>query len=85
MAQPQRHGLTSGETLVSQETTSFDRPGGMGLGGQDYVFEHADVQWRGVIVKNMQLRRITVMCMIFNRMIGKLPAGSWTTPMLERS
>lgn len=63
--------MPTGEAVQQQEMTSFDQPGGMGLGNGDHIFEHADVKWRSVIVKKMQLSRMTVICMIFNRMIGK--------------
>lgn len=50
---------------------TFDQPGGRGLAPEDEIMlQEADVHWRGV-AKPMRLGRATVMCLIFNRMIGE--------------
>lgn len=49
----------------------FDRPGGRGLAPEDEILlQEADVRWKAV-AKPMRLGRATVMCLIFNRMIGE--------------
>jgi hypothetical protein len=47
----------------------FDQPGGQGLPEEDEQLLRAAVQSRGT-AKPRRLREFTVMCMIFNRMIG---------------
>lgn len=71
MSHHYRPGLRSDEALEPQEMTSFDQPGGMGLGDGDHTFEHADIKWRSVI--GGKISGMTVICMILNRMIGKRP------------
>lgn len=51
------------------ESEDNDGVGGMGLSDQQRrLIQEGDVHYRGVM--SMQLRRVTVMCLIFNRMIG---------------
>lgn len=48
-----------------------DQPGGMGLAPEDeFLLNEADVHAKAV-AKPMRLGSLTVMCLIFNRMIGK--------------
>lgn len=64
--------LPSTSTLQGSGVMSpaFDQPGGRGLAPEDEVMlQEADVHWRAV-AKPMRLGRATVMCLIFNRMIG---------------
>jgi hypothetical protein len=56
--------------MRSDEVPGFAEPGGQGLSAEDEMFLDADVHWRGV-AKPMRLGRWTVMCLIFNRMIGE--------------
>ncbi|KFZ15936.1 hypothetical protein V502_05328 [Pseudogymnoascus sp. VKM F-4520 (FW-2644)] len=54
-----------------------DQPGGMGLGPEDeFLLNEADVHAKAV-AKPMRLGSLTVMCLIFNRMIG---TGIFRTP-----
>lgn len=56
----------------------FDRPGGLGLAPEDEaLYEETDVQWKAV-AKPMRLGRATVMCLIFNRMIGEFRVYCYT-------
>ena len=72
MANYQNMGFPSKSTLDEShvtETASFDRPGGLGMSEEDERFLEADVRWTG-LAKPFRLRKATVMCLIFNRMIG---------------
>lgn len=52
--------------------TGPDQPGGMGLAPEDeFLLNEADVHAKAV-AKPMRLGSLTVMCLIFNRMIGEL-------------
>lgn len=53
------------------EVASFDRPGGLGMSEEDERFLDADVRWTG-LAKPFRIREATVMCLIFNRMIGEI-------------
>jgi len=69
----QMKSISSRSTLDEShvaETASFDRPGGMGMAEEDERFLEADVRWTG-LAKPFRIRKATVMCLIFNRMIGK--------------
>lgn len=73
MATFQKIGYSSKSTLDEShvtETASFDRPGGLGMSEEDERFLEADVRWTG-LAKPFRIRKATVMCLIFNRMIGK--------------
>jgi hypothetical protein len=51
--------------------TAPDQPGGMGLAPEDeFLLNEADVHAKAV-AKPMRLGSLTVMCLIFNRMIGE--------------
>lgn len=68
-------GFPSKSTLDGShvtDTASFDRPGGLGMSEEDERFLEADVRWTG-LAKPFRLRKATVMCLIFNRMIGGQP------------
>lgn len=62
--------LQSTSTMEMSPTPNFDQPGGLPLEEEDEQFLRAEIQWKG-IAKPMRLRQVTVMCLIFNRMIGK--------------
>jgi hypothetical protein len=66
----QQDPIKSSSTLYAGGTAGFDQPGGLGLHEADKRFLNAVVQAKGV-EKPVKLREITVMCMIFNRMIGQ--------------
>jgi hypothetical protein len=66
----QQNGIQSTSTLSASRMQGFDRPGGIGLSEEDEAFlRDADVHVKSP-AKPMRLRKLTVMCMIFNRMIG---------------
>ena len=72
MANYNNVGLPSTSTLEGSHETdsaSFDRPCGLGIAEEDEEFLDADVHWAG-LAKPFRLRQATVMCLIFNRMIG---------------
>jgi hypothetical protein len=53
-----------------------DQPGGMGLAPEDeFLLNEADVHAKAV-AKPMRLGSLTVMCLIFNRMIGEFEESS---------
>lgn len=73
MANYPNTGLPSRSTLGGSHETdsiSFDRPCGLGMAEEDEKFLDADVHWAG-LAKPFRLRQATVMCLIFNRMIGQ--------------
>lgn len=64
------HGATPSPRGAPEPAPAFDQPGGRGFADEDEdMLQNADVTWRAV-AKPMRLGRATVMCLIFNRMIG---------------
>lgn len=64
------HGATPSPNGAPGPASAFDQPGGRGFADEDEnMLQNADVTWRAV-AKPMRLGRATVMCLIFNRMIG---------------
>jgi hypothetical protein len=79
------YNMPSTTTVTSGGVLEGEQPGGLGVAEEDEAFFNADVKWRGV-AKPMRLGRVTVMCMIFNRMIGKycLLVSTWIMLIEDR-
>ena len=62
------------ENYAGDVEMEHDRPGGRGIALRDRVFlNHAKTVTTKAVAKPMRLGRATVMCLIFNRMIGESP------------
>jgi len=67
-------GLQRSSTLEmssAHDVSSFDQPGGLGMADEDRLFSQEAAISSTALAKPFRLRQVTVMCMIFNRMIGK--------------
>ena len=70
---PTNHQAAHGNGVAA---ATPDQPGGMGLAPEDeFLLNEADVHAKAV-AKPMRLGSLTVMCLIFNRMIGEFEASS---------
>jgi len=58
--------------MTTAHGASFDQPGGLGMAEEDELFSQDAAISSTALAKPFRLREFTVMCMIFNRMIGKL-------------
>jgi hypothetical protein len=66
-----QHGIRNAPTLYAEGEGNFDQPRGLGFPDGDGMSVRQYITSKGV-AKPMRLRKMTVMCMIFNRMIGIL-------------
>jgi hypothetical protein len=66
------------------ESEENDGPGGLGLSeGEQRLAQEGDMHYRGVM--STQLHRLTVMCLIFNRMIGMYSSYSLAISQVKKS
>jgi hypothetical protein len=63
------------EMTTAHGASSFDQPGGLGMAEEDELFSQEAAISSTALARPFRLRQITVMCMIFNRMIGKFMAS----------
>lgn len=71
------------EMAAPHTVSSFDQPGGLGMADEDEEFSQEAAIISTALAKPFRLRQITVMCMIFNRMIGETPIHGFNFLLMD--